>query len=63
MAAEEDLRVGRPYVCLIGHLSWDHFGLGMTMVREAPSIHKREGGTVAGDCCPTFTRGNLAFQS
>lgn len=63
MAAEEDLRVRRPYVCLIGHLSWDHFGLGLTMVREAPSIRKREGGIVAGDCRHTLTWRNLAFQS
>lgn len=59
MAAEEDLRVGRPYVCLVGHLSWDHFGLGLTLVREAPSIRKREGGTVAGDCRHT---GELGFS-
>lgn len=33
------------------------------MVLEAPSIRKREGGTVAGDCRHMLTRGNLACQS
>lgn len=56
---EEDLRVGRPSVCLVGLLSWDRFGLGLTMVREAPLIFKREDGTVADDCCHM---GELGFS-
>lgn len=51
--AEEDLRVGRPHIFPVGCLSWDHFGLGMTMTHEAPLALKREDGIVADDCSHT----------
>ena len=60
MAAEEDLRVGRPDVCLVGHLSWDHFGLGLPWFVK---LHRYAKEKVALWQVTAATWGNLAFQS